>query len=68
MIDTDYLDYISEETADPWYFREGAAKVISRFPRGGKIPRGFHGPYETRREAIEAYREWLLGKMECERE
>ncbi len=60
--DIDYLDYISDEIVHPWYYYQCAAPKYARFDPDGRIPPGWIGPYQTRREAVEAYRRWLLGR------
>jgi hypothetical protein len=61
MIDWEtILDLASDEWDDPWYYYANTAvEYYCRFGAMVRVPDSFHGPFDCRAEAVEAYREWL---------
>ena len=60
--------YQATDRGKRWYFY-GSDTVIyfAMFdPERDKIPARFHGPYDDKQEAREAYFEWLEGQQERE--
>jgi len=52
-------------TFDAWYFYASmTCEYFCHLDRNGKIPARFHGPYESKAEAVQAYREWKVEQME----
>lgn len=52
---------------EAWFFYASTShQYYCHLDPEGKIPRMFHGPYESKDAAIEAYREWKLEQMETE--
>ncbi len=50
---------------DGWYFYASLDhEYFCRFGDIYKVPNRFHGPFESKAEAIAAYREWKVGQME----
>ena len=52
-------------TYDTWYFYASmTCEYIQHFPRDGKIPARFHGPFESKEESQREYMAWRLEQME----
>lgn len=59
------MDTAGDAVTDAWYFYASLnCEYFCRFSTDDKIPQRFHGPYDSKSEAIEAYREWKVEQME----
>lgn len=65
MDDSKILDLTSDEREHPWYFyADTRIDYFCRFDPAGQIPPKFHGEYESRAAAMQAWLEWSLEQME----
>ena len=58
---------ISDKIGDAWYFYASPShEYYCRLDPEGKVPAMFHGPFESKLEAIAEYNAWKQDKMETE--
>lgn len=50
-----------------WYFYASTTfEYVCRLDQDGKVPARFHGPFESKSEAVQEYMTWKLEHMETD--